>query len=189
MKMYSIASIIEDTLCILACILATEAELLDTYSIIMIWAIRIAAKEDQIYKSVNAVYMITLAIVGILRIAYIIENARYSIKTEEAFISFGETAFAAITMTVFMGVMSIFGELGSADTLTFICIVGLSSMNFATILIIAGSSTLAMLVQLLAINIKRIKQKKKLESAAYIPWMHRAVVAVYITYSIALYNR
>ena len=189
MKIYNISSIIEDTLCILACILATDAKLMDTYSIIMLWSIRIAAKEDQMYKSVNAAYMISLAIAGVLRILYIIEDARYNIKTEEAFISFGETAFAAIVITVFMAVTSAFGELGVADTLTFICIVGLKSMNFTTILIIAGSSTLAMLVQLLAINIKRIKQKKKLESAAYIPWMHRAVVAVYIAYSIALYNR
>lgn len=167
--------------------LAADVGLLDTYSIIMIWAIRIAAKEDQIYKSVNAIYMIILAIIAVSRAAFMFINIKQSITTEDEFIAFWETVFISVTMTILMIAMNGFSRLGIADTIIFVCIIGLKSMNFTTILIVTGASTIAMLIELIVINIKRIKQKKKLESAAYIPWMHRAVMLVYIAYSMAIY--
>lgn len=125
---------------------------LDVFDIIIVWGIIISAYFDAVDMQINAVYMITLAIIGIYNIC------KDSIDTDKVII-------IGIIVAV-MAVSNAANVLGIADTLAMIAILSIVKYSVESILITLWIGAVG-----LALHILYRKKHNKGNSAPYIPWL------------------
>lgn len=131
---------------------ANEGIGLDILSVIIVWGIIISAYFDAVDMQINAVYMVTLAIIGI-----------YNICTDS--IDNDRIMIIGIIVAV-MAIANAANILGIADTLAMIAILSIVKYSVESILITLWIGAVG-----LALHISYRKKHNKGNSAPYIPWL------------------